>query len=76
VLSSEADPTLFDAVKGQLVVTSSTRTDVIEKMIENQTEILHTSNRTMDLRGGLILVGDQPPPKVRLDDIRLTSQQP
>ena len=76
MLSSEADPTLFDAVKGQLVVTSSTRTDVIEKMIEEQTEVLHPSNRTMDLRGGLTLVGDQPPPKVRLDDVCLTSQQP
>lgn len=65
VLSSgEADERSYDAVKGQLVVTSSTRTDVIEKMIQNQNEIRHTSNRTMDLRAGLILVGDHPPPKV------------
>lgn len=38
--------------------------DVIESVIKNQSEILHNSNHTLDLKGGLILVGDSPPAKV------------
>uniref|UniRef100_A0A7S0U9F1 DRTGG domain-containing protein n=3 Tax=Hemiselmis andersenii TaxID=464988 RepID=A0A7S0U9F1_HEMAN len=70
VSQGDEDKTIYDKVQGQLVITLSSRNDVIESMLRNQLEVLQTSQGTQDLRQGLVLVGHNPPSKGSVEELR------
>eukprot|EP00291_Cryptomonas_curvata_P004422 CAMPEP_0172182778 /NCGR_PEP_ID=MMETSP1050-20130122/18591_1 /TAXON_ID=233186 /ORGANISM="Cryptomonas curvata, Strain CCAP979/52" /LENGTH=405 /DNA_ID=CAMNT_0012856267 /DNA_START=63 /DNA_END=1277 /DNA_ORIENTATION=- len=64
---ADGDKNLTDPIENQLVVTHSSRGDVIQSVVRNHEAVRAGSHGKEDLRGGLILVGVDP---ISTDQIR------
>ncbi|EKX53454.1 hypothetical protein GUITHDRAFT_64386 [Guillardia theta CCMP2712] len=69
VVLSETDETIHDPVESQLIVTHASRSDVIESIIKNHKNMFISSKGSRDLRGGLVLVGADPPKSHQLREL-------